>query len=190
MTSSNSVYARAYARGLLMSAGEHGETEAVTQDMLALDAQWHGSPELRGFCTGHLPGNPARHARLVDNLWGETFSRLVIFLLRILAMRGHLRLIPLITEQYSLLSDRQRGCTNVRACFACEPQPEEVERVRQLVADSRGPVMNLTVEVVPELIAGFRLFIDDERVDASLAGRIARIRYGLSKPMQLEEIRN
>jgi F-type H+-transporting ATPase subunit delta len=181
MTSA-SVYARAYARGLLSAALQRGEVDEVTRDMQALDAQWRGSPELRAFCTGHLPGSPARHARLIDDLWGGTFSGLVVFLLRVLARRDHLRLVPLVTGEYRLLADRRRGCTNVRACFACEPRPEEVERVRRLVEGARGPVMNLTVEVVPALIAGLRLFIDDRRVDASLAGRLARIRHGLERP--------
>ena len=184
------VYARAYARGLLHAATQNGTTDEVMRDIQALDDQWYGSPELRTFCTGHLPGNPTRHARLVDNLWGDTFSRLVIFLLRILAMRGQLQLVPHITEQYRLMADRERGCANVRVCFACEPQPEEVERIRRMVADKHGPLMNLTVEVIPDLIAGFRLFINDERVDASLAGRLTRIRYGLSKPMRLEEAKS
>ncbi len=181
-----SVYARAYARALLGSAVQRGDVDGVTQDMLALDAQWRGSSELRTFCMSHLPGDPEHHARLVDELWGHSFSGPVIFLLRTLAQWDHLAFIPLITEQYRLLSDRQRGCTNVRVCFACEPRPEEIERVRQMVADAYGPVMNLTVQIDPDLIAGVRLFINDKRVDASLAGRLARIRYGLSKPMQLQ----
>jgi F-type H+-transporting ATPase subunit delta len=182
-----SVYVRAYVRALFGAAAQRGELDGVTQDIRALEAQWQGSPELRIFCTGHLPGAPLNHARLVDNLWGTTFSEPVRYLLRTLAQWDHLRLIPLITEQYRILADKKRGCTNVRACFACEPQPEEIERIRLLVASAYGPLMNLTVEIDSELIAGLRLFINDKRVDASLAGRLARIRYGLSKPMQLDE---
>ena len=180
------VYARAYARALFGSAVQRGELESVTQDVLALEKQWQGSQELRSFCQSHLPGDPCNHARIVDQLWGTTFTQTVKHLLKLLAKWDHLRLIPLITLHFQAFADRAQNCSNVHAFFACEPQQEEIDRVHQMVADAHGPVMKLTVAVDPDLIAGVRLFINDKRVDASLAGRITRMRYGLSKPMQLE----
>jgi F0F1-type ATP synthase delta subunit len=74
----------------------------------------------------------------------------------------------------------------VEALFACEPQPGEVARVRQMVTDAYGPVFKLAVRVEPALLAGVRLRIDDRQVDASLAGRITRLKNGLLKPMRLD----
>lgn len=182
------VYARAYARALLGSAEVRHEVESVTQDMLALELQWDGSPELRLFCTRHLPGSPLQQAGLVDQVWGHTFTPAVILFLKLLAQWGHLRLIPLITEQFQALADRAQGCQNVVATFACEPQPSEVEQVRQLVAKAYGPILKLTVKVDPALLAGVCIRVNDKQVDASLAGRIARLRNGLKKPMQLDAV--
>jgi len=181
------VYARAYARALFGSAVQRGELDGVTQDVLALEKQWQGSPELRRFCQSHLPGSPLSHARNVDQIWGVTFTLSVKFLLRMLAQWDHLRLIPLITQHFQAFVDHAQGCSNVHAYFACAPQQDEIDQVRRLVSDAYGPTMKLTVQVDPTLIAGVRIFINDKRVDASLAGRITRMRYGLSKPMHLEE---
>lgn len=181
------VYARAYARALFGSAVQRGELESVTQDVLALEKQWQGSQELRSFSQLHLPGDPEHHAGRVEQLWGTSFTRIVIHLLKFLAEWDQLRLIPLITRHFQALTDRAQNCSNVHAWFACEPKQEEIAHVRQLVADAHGPVMKLTVAVDAELIAGVRIFINDKRVDASLAGRMTRMRYGLSKPMHLEE---
>jgi F-type H+-transporting ATPase subunit delta len=182
------VYARAYARALLGSAELSHEVESVTQDVLALEQQWFGSPELRLFCTRHLPGSPRQQAELVAQVWGHTFTPMVILFLELLVQWGHLRLIPLIAEQFQALSDRAQGCHSVVATFACEPQAAEVERVRQRVAEAYGPVLKLTVNVVPALLAGVRIRINDKLVDASLAGRIARLKNGLKKPMQLDAV--
>jgi len=182
------VYARAYARALLGSTVTRDDMESVTQDMLALERQWNGSTELRQFCTRHLPGSPRRQAELVSQVWGHTFTPKVILFLKLLTQWGHLRLIPLITEQFQVLADRAQGCHSVLATFACEPQPAELERVRQMVAEAYGPVIKLTVEVDPALLAGVRLRINDKQVDASLAGRIARLKNGLKKPMQLDAV--
>ncbi len=67
---------------------------------------------------------------------------------------------------------------------ACEPTEEQVARVRNWVAATRGPAkMEVTVLTDPELIAGMRLFVDDTRIDASLAGRLKRLRVSLRKPV-------
>lgn len=182
------IYARAYARALLGSAVSRNDVEGVTQDVLALDRQWQGSPELRQFCMRHLPGSPRQQAELVRQVWGHTFTPTVILFLELLTQWGHLRLIPLITEQFQVLADRAQGCHNVVATFACAPLPAEVEGVRQRVAEAYGPIIRLTVKVDPALLAGVCIRINDKQADASLAGRLARLRNGLKNPMQLDAV--
>ncbi|MEI7899276.1 MAG: F0F1 ATP synthase subunit delta, partial [bacterium] len=111
-----------------------------------------------------------------------------ILFLEWLTQWGHLRLVPLITAQFQALADRAQGCHNVLATFACEPQPAEVERVRERIAEAYGPVIKLTVKVDPALLAGVCIRINDKQVDASLAGRIARLKNELKKPVQPDAV--
>ena len=178
------VYARAYARALYGSATARHEENDVTQDLLALEQQWDGSAELRRFCRSHLKGSPRDRAQAVEKLWDGTFSPTLIRFLAMLAQRDQLSLLPLIIQQYQKLDDRAQQRSDVRMSFACEPAEDQINRIRQLVAEACGPVMKVSVRVDPALIAGVRFTVNDKRVDASLAGRVARLRYGLSKPMQ------
>lgn len=181
------VYARAYARALYGAATARHEEASVTLDILALELQWNGSPELRSFCRSHLRGSPSDHAQTVADLWGETFTPTIISFLAMLAQHDQLSLIPHVLQQYQKLDDRAKKRSDVRMSFACEPEEEQINRIRQLVTDACGPVMKVSVRVDPALIAGVRFTFNDQRVDASLAGRITRLRYGLSKPMQPEK---
>lgn len=180
------VYARAYARALLGTAQARHEVERVTQDMLALDQQWRGSPELRSFCHSHQHGVPSQRSRVIAQIWGSTFSMTSILLLERLAAWGLLHLLPLTIACFHELSDRAAGCHNVKAVFACEPQEAELAHVRKMVTDAYGPIFRLDVQVDPALLAGACFRIDDRLVDASLAGRLARLKLGLLKPMPLE----
>ena len=182
--SDDTVYARAYARALYGSAVARLEAASVTQDVFALEQQWNGSPELRQFCRSHLLGSPRDRAQMVKSIWGETFTRTLTYFLSLLAQRAQLALLPLIIQQYQKMDDRARGRSDVCISFACDPSDGQIERVQKLVSDAYGPVMKLQVKVDPSLIAGVRFSVNDKRVDASLAGRLARLRYGLSKPMQ------
>ena len=73
------VYARAYARALYGAATARHEEPNVTDDVLALELQWKGSPELRRFCRSHQPGSPRDRARSVEQLWGKTFTPTMMF---------------------------------------------------------------------------------------------------------------
>ena len=178
------VFARAYARALYGAAAARHEEANVTQDVLALERQWNGSPELRLFCRRHLQGSPGNRAAVVQKIWGATFTRTLISFLEMMAQRDHLSLLPSVVQQYQKMDDRAQGCSDVRITFAAEPDEGQIGQIRRQVADAFGPIMKVQTQVEPALIAGVRFFVNDKRVDASLAGRLARLRYGLSKPMQ------
>lgn len=176
------AFSRAYARALYRSAVERQELEAVVADMHALAAQWRGSPELRRFCRSVHPGNARSHERLVDDLWGKTFTESVLTLLRFLSRRDQLALIPFILDAFHERYDRGRRCMYADVVFAVSPDDAMLERVRQEILKARGGTLRMAVKVDPELIAGFVITLEDQRIDASMAGRLKRLRMGLRKP--------
>jgi len=176
------VVARAYARALFRSAVERDELAAVVEDIAALEAQWSGSLELRRFCKGHHAGNAKRHEQCVDDVWGATFTQSLRILLKTLAHREQLGLIPLVIVQFTERLDREQRRTHVEVEFAVDPTDAMVDQIRQLVRGARGAEMRMQVRTTPELIAGFRITLDDQRIDASMAGRLQRLRLGFRKP--------
>jgi F-type H+-transporting ATPase subunit delta len=184
------IYARAYARALLGAAQALRDVEEVTRDMLALEQQWLGSIELRRFCRSRQQGVLGQRSSLIQQVWGDTLTPTTRRFLELLAEWGHLRLLPLIATRFQELADRAAGRHDAEAAFACEPQESDLAHVRQLIAAAYGPVFKLAVRVDPALLAGVQLRIDDRLVDASLAGRLARLKHGLMKPMPLEAAAN
>lgn len=185
-----SVYARAYARALLGVATARSELARVTQDIDALEAQWKGSPELRRVCVGRMRSLTGKPSGLITEVWGDTLSGTVRLFLEKLLEVGHLRLLPQVIDRFHELADRAAGRHKVEACFACEPQERELGRVRQLVSAAYGPNFSFDVRVESALLAGVRLRIDDRLVDATLAGRLSRLKHDLMKPMRPDAAAN
>jgi len=179
----DAVLAHAYARGLLKSAQSLGQEGRVSEDIRALEAQWEHSPELRAFCTGHLRGNSVHHVQMARDLWGTSFSTPVMVLLEGLAKRETLRLIPEIVEVFNESLDRAHKCLRVEARFAVKPDEAMLMGVHDLIRSQYGREYRIVALVDPDLIAGFQITINDTRVDASLAGRLKRLRQALNKPM-------
>ncbi len=179
-------YARAFARALHGAAADRGEEPRVKQDAQALEQLWQVSPEWRRFCRSRLQGGARVRVERVRQLFETALSNTVMRFLEAVARHDQLALLPHICTQYHRLEARARECSRVRIFFACDPTAEQIDRVRVWVAATRGPTMDVTVRTSPELLAGLRLFVDDTRVDASLAGRLTRLRVGLRNPMPAE----
>ncbi len=176
------TYSRAYARALYRSSVERQELAVVVADMNALAAQWRESRELRLACKEYHPGNTTSHEQWVDTLWGRTFSEALLVLLRALAHRGQLELIPSILQDFHTLYDRERRNVHVELTFASPPAEAVVQEMREKILKARGGTLQMQVTVNPELIAGFVMTLNDQRIDASMSGRLNRLRLGLRKP--------
>ena len=179
----NERYARAFARALQGAAAARREEARVTVNVAALEQLWEISPEWRQFCGARAPGGARARVALVQQLFADALPVVVMQFIEAVAHHDQLALLPDICAQYQRLAAQARGCSQVQMRFACEPTEDQVARVRNWVAATRGPEMEVTVLTDPELIAGMRLFVDDTRIDASLAGRLKRLRAGLRKPV-------
>jgi len=177
-----STYSRAYARALYRSSVERQELAGVVADMNALGDQWRESRELRLVCSEYHPGNTKSHEQWVDALWGKTFSEALLVLLRALAHRGQLELIPSILQDFHILYDQGRRNIHVELSCATPPTEEVVQDLRDKILKARGGTLQMQVTVNPDLIAGFVLTMNDQRIDASMSGRLNRLRLGLKKP--------
>ncbi len=179
----NERYARAFARALQGAAAARREETLVTANVVALEQLWDVSPEWRQFCRTRLPGGARARIKQMRQLFTDTLPEIVMRFIEAVAQHDQLALLPDICAQYQRLAARARRCSQVQMLFAREPTEDQVARVRNWVAATRGPEMEVTVLTDPELIAGMRLFVDDTRIDASLAGRLKRLRVSLRKPV-------
>jgi len=179
----NERYAQAFARALQGAAAARREETLVTANVVALEQLWDVSPEWRQFCRTRLPGGARARIKQMRQLFTDTLPEIVMRFIEAVAQHDQLALLPDICAQYQRLAARARRCSQVQMLFAREPTEDQVARVRNWVAATRGPEMEVTVLTDPELIAGMRLFVDDTRIDASLAGRLKRLRVSLRKPV-------
>lgn len=178
----HAIYARAYARALFSTAKACGRRPCVTADIHALKAQWEGAPELRRFAAQRLRGNTLSHEHLIEQIWGESFGPELIQLLKVLAHRNQLTLIPLIVKHFLTLFNHDLKREQVVGTFAMAPDDATLARVHQLITSRFGENYELLVKTDPKLIAGFTLIMNDTCVDGSLSGRLNRLKLLLKKP--------
>ena len=168
---------RAFSRALLGTAQEAGLVDSVRSDALALIDQWDGSPELRAFCAAHRPESPADHASAVESLWGGTLTPCMINLIKQMAKWGCLSVLRQVAKTYLELSDIAQNRYFATIEFACPPADADILILKKKLVERYHHNVEIVHSVNPSLLAGFRMTVRDRITDASLSGRISRLRH-------------
>jgi F-type H+-transporting ATPase subunit delta len=172
------VAERLYARALYEAAQEQGRVEAVQRDLGAFADAVEGSHELTAFLANPEVESAAK-AGVLGEL-SEGADPLVHNFLRLLAEKGRAGQIPGVRDSYQALVDRAQGRVAVELTTAYELSDGEAAAIVGQIEQASGRTVEATRKVDPELIGGLILQAGSLRVDASVRGRLERLRHELA----------
>jgi len=104
----------------------------------------------------------------------------VLNLARLLAQRGRFEALPAIAAEYTRLLNRRRGIVEAVVTSAQPLNAEETKALRARVEAMTGSGVDLRTEVDEALIGGLTVRVGDQLLDASLRGRLERLRHQLA----------
>jgi F-type H+-transporting ATPase subunit delta len=171
------VAQRMYARALFEAAQEQGRVEQVQTDLSAFADAIAESAELAAFLS-----NPQLDPRLKTEVVAELASdadELVRNFLRLVAEKGRAGEIGAISEELAALVDQEQGRLGVELTTAFELSDDEASRIVGQIERASGRTVEATRKVDPELVGGMILQAGSLRVDASVRGRLERLRRTL-----------
>jgi len=167
-----------YARALFEAARGEGRVEAVRADLDAFVAAQDSSPELAAFLA-----NPQIDTGTKADALGQIAAgsdQLVRNFLRVVAEKGRAHEIAAIKDELEALVDRAEGRVAVGLTTAFELSDEEAGAIVGRIEASSGRTVEATRLVDPSLIGGLILQAGSLRVDASVRGRLERLRRELA----------
>lgn len=177
MTTAGSSAARRYAEAAFQLA---------TRDK-ALDAYGDGLDlAVRMLAGGDVLGvlrNPARplaeRTQLVDTLLAQRVPEAVRKIVGLLVARGRAGTIETVAAEYRRLLNKEHGIVEAVATTAAPLNKSETDALKRKVADMTGRTVDLRVEVDEALIGGLTVRVGDTLYDASVRGRLERLRERL-----------
>jgi F-type H+-transporting ATPase subunit delta len=126
------------------------------------------------------PSIPLRDREgLVARLLDRRVARPVVNLVRLLAQRGRTELLPAISREFHRLLNEDRGIVGAVVTSAKPLAPDDRESVREKVEAMTGEKVELQAEVDESLIGGLTVRVGDRLLDASIRGRLERLRHQL-----------
>jgi F-type H+-transporting ATPase subunit delta len=111
---------------------------------------------------------------LESRLSGPAFN-----LVRLLAQRSNLGLLPRISAEYDRLWNAHEGIVSATVSSALPLTADEDAAVRAKVASLTGSRVEIQTVVDPALLGGLTVRIGDRLIDASVRGRLERLREEL-----------
>ncbi len=166
--------AQRYAQALWEAAKEANVTERVAQDLATLDELLHAVPELLDFLAH--PKLDLSQKEAVILALQEKFHPYTLNLLRLLLRRGRAFLLPELLRAYFQVLEKAGGPVLVLVRTARPLSQEDRDRIQRSLSQALGREVALEEEVAPELLAGAELVLSGRRLDASLRGRLLRLK--------------
>jgi F-type H+-transporting ATPase subunit delta len=127
--------------------------------------------------------NPARplkdRAGLVDRLLSNRVPEPVLKLVGLLVERGRIDRLPSVAAEFRRLLNEERGVVEALATTAMPLTQDETVALQRKVAELAGRTVDLRVEVDESLIGGLMVRVGDTLYDASVRGRLERLRERL-----------
>ena len=172
-----SVVDRVYARALFEAAQENGRLEPVRDQLEQVVTAAAEVPELRELLRNPQLDPRARAAALEDVLAGG--DELLRNFLLVLVDKGRIGALELIAQEFERLVAEAEGVLSAELTTAIELSDDDERRLLKQIEDASGRKVEATRQVDPELIGGIVLQVGSHRLDASVRGRLDRLRRAL-----------
>jgi F-type H+-transporting ATPase subunit delta len=169
---------RIYARALFEAAQEEGKLETVHTELGQLRDAVASVDDLR-----LLLENPEVDSRVKGDVLArvaEGSDELVVNFLRLLAEKGRADEIPEMVAEFEALVAAEERILDVELTTAHELSDEEFGRILGRIEQASGRKVQAERHVNPDLIGGIVLQAGSMRLDASVRGRLERLRHDLT----------
>jgi F-type H+-transporting ATPase subunit delta len=172
-----SVVDRVYARALFEAAQEKGRLEPVRDQIEQVVAAAAEVRELRELLRNPQLDPRARAAALEDVLAGG--DELLRNFLLLLVDKGRIGELEVIAQEFERLVAASEGVLSAELTTAIELSDDDERRLLKQIEDASGRKVEATRHVDPDLIGGIVLQVGSHRLDASVRGRLDRLRRTL-----------
>ncbi len=173
-----SVAHRTYARALFQAAKEKGRLAKVREELSDFVAAVNDVPELDALLRNPQVDPRAKAQALEDVLGGADELVRNFLLLTVEKNRGG-QLREIQREFERLMAQEERRLT-VELTTAYQLSDDEARQIVGQIEQASGRPVDATRNVDPELIGGIVLQAGSLRVDASVRGRLERLRRELT----------
>jgi F-type H+-transporting ATPase subunit delta len=170
-----------YARALFDAAKEQDALARVREELGDLDAAIEQVPELGSVLENPEVDQAVKAQVLADVLGGpDAAHELTRNFLRLLAEKGRAGEVAGIVREFDSLVAAEQRVLEVELTTAFELSDDDFRSIVAQIEQASGRTVEASRNVDPDLIGGIVLQAGSMRLDASIRGRLERLRQELA----------
>jgi F-type H+-transporting ATPase subunit delta len=167
-----------YARALFEAAQDRDRVEVVQEELSDFVESIREVPELRALLRDPQLDPRAKVAALEEILGGS--DELVRNFLLLVTERGRASELEEVQREFDRLVAAEAGQLTMELTTAIELSDQEATGIVDQIQQASGRTVEATRKVDPDLLGGVVLQVGSLRLDASLRGRLERLRRELA----------
>lgn len=172
-----STTARRYAQAAFAVAQRDNETDLWLRDLQSVSEALQ-NPEIADYFKDPKTSREDK-LQTIGSIFGTAHPH-VTNLLRLLVTQQRMILVPAITREFLDLYRDARGITEASVTVARPVSSDEQKEITRRLEAITGRTVEVHVQVDPSILGGIVVRIGDQLIDASVAGRLQRLRHQLA----------
>jgi F-type H+-transporting ATPase subunit delta len=174
----SSTTARRYAEAAFSVASQENDTSLWLRDLQAVADALH-DPDISNYFKDPKTTREDKLAT-INRIFGSSHPH-VTNLLRLLATQQRMFLLPAIAREFQQLYRESQGITEAKVTVARPVSDDERNEITRRLEAATGKTVEAHIQVDPSIIGGIVVRIGDRLIDASVAGRLQRLRHEMAR---------
>lgn len=171
---------RRYAKALYLAAVDKGLAQEMYASMQLLGAAFAAEPKLGDTMRNPFVSDADKAKLIMAAAQADGKATLLADFVKLLEQNGRIGMVRDIAAAYCLIYRKESNIYRVEVVSAAPMAPEQEQRLRQLILSHLGSgSMEYSSRIDPDLIGGFVVNIDNERLDASVKNELKQLRLKL-----------
>ncbi|MCM1452048.1 MAG: ATP synthase F1 subunit delta [Clostridium sp.] len=169
-----------YAKAIYEVAQERGDEKGLYETMRRISASFAAEPKLNATLNNPFVPEADKEALILTAAGAEEGDKRLMPILSLLKQNGRIGMMRDIAAAYEGIYRKANRIYRVTVTAAAPMEKAEEERLKEMIKSHlNGGAMEYTFREDPELIGGFTVSIDNERLDASVKNELKQLRLKL-----------
>ena len=164
-----------YAKSLIDLAQEQGNLEVVKQDMEQFVATLRANSELQAVLKNPIMKQDKKR-NILDALFGEKIHPSIVAFFHIMVRKGRAGILYATAREFIREYNEVKGIVHATVVSATELSAKNLDALQKVIAREINAEVVLRNTVDPSLIGGFVVNVGDKQIDASISGKLNKLR--------------
>jgi F-type H+-transporting ATPase subunit delta len=169
-----------YAKALFLSAREQKVLDQVREDMEILLQSIEGMHEIGQLLESPIVDSGKKSAVLTE-LFKSSFHKLSLDFINLVALNKREEYLSGMARYFVSLYKNEKGIQVATISSAINLEKGSSNQIREMIKAAFKTEIELEQEIKKDLIGGFVLRVENRQLDASVKGKLARIKKELQE---------